>query len=149
MRATRLGLWALLCLSFAVQGGTNSWSVKGPFGGNMVDIVYRPNSQTMVYAATHSAVYRSSDGGGTWSLLKEDFGPSDLVDLATDPLNANGLYVASRDRGIFHTSDGGATFTLIRSVTDLIQDGPEAMAVAANGTRLYYISLGEIGRAHV
>ena len=49
--------------------------------------------------------------GGNWNLI----GPTNIggriVDLALDPRNPNGIYVASASGGLWHSTDAAATFT--------------------------------------
>jgi len=62
----------------------------------LVDPLF-PNT---IYAATYSALYRSTDGGASWSRLRGT-PPSDrLNQLILDPKNSSSLYLATQD-GVF------------------------------------------------
>ena len=65
------------------------------------------------YSAGKTAgVYRSNDGGQTWSLVSGTNGlpAGDAFRMIADPSNINRFYVALPGKGIFITNDGGASW---------------------------------------
>jgi hypothetical protein len=139
MRLIRWGVFALATLACVAQAGTNSWSARGPLGGIANDLVIDPSNPAIVYATASFAMYKSTDGGATWSLLNQSFGQTTVGPIALDPSNPAKLYVASPDGGIFRSTDGAATFTRISAIpTDLNVDGPGGFAISADGNTLYY-----------
>ena len=102
-----------------------------------VDIELQPGSPNVVYAALWRAerkpwtiisgareggIYRSSDGGDTWTKLSSGL-PSGLVgkpDLAVSPAKSDRLYVlieASPGGGLYRSDDAGRTFAAIDTLT--------------------------------
>jgi photosystem II stability/assembly factor-like uncharacterized protein len=91
-------------------GHTFSAAGEAPFPG-ITSAFVAPNPTTFVLAATSGAswLYRSTDGGATWTTVFEDDGGGEsLVDLGfTDA--AHGLVILGAQT-LLTTSDGGATW---------------------------------------
>ena len=102
-----------------------------------VDIELKPGEPDVVYAtmwraerkpwtiisgAREGGVYRSTDGGDTWTRLQGGL-PNDLVgkaDLAVSPANPDRLYVlieAKPGGGLYRSDDAGATFAVADTTT--------------------------------
>ena len=62
---------------------------------------------TTVYAGAGNGVFRSTDGGVTWTNLTSAFVP---LSLAVDPLNPEVIYAGSNN-AVYKTTDGGAHWT--------------------------------------
>ncbi len=97
-----------------------------------VDVLLHPTNPSIVYAATRSEVYRSTDAGRTWTLLagglphvtadtvetKNDLPPrvaSDRIRLAVTPKSPDTLYVLYGSPGgfwigLYRSDDAGNTF---------------------------------------
>ncbi len=73
-------------------------------------IVYQfaldPNDSRILYAATSSGIFKSTDGGGAWQ--KTGF-PSATQAVAIDPTNSQTLFAAI-EGGVYKSTDGGATW---------------------------------------
>jgi len=139
MRSVRWGIFALMAFACVAQAGINSWSPRGPFGGIVTDLVIDPVNPTIAYASARYALYKSTDGGTTWSELTQDFGRTAISNVALDPANPAKLYVASSGGGVFRSTDGGASFTRISAApTDPNVDGPVGFGISADGNTLYY-----------
>ncbi len=104
---------------------------KGP--NAFVDVLFHPGNPSIVYAATRSQVYRSMDGGQSWTLLagglprvtadtpeKRNDMPRDFaanrVRLAVTPKSPDTLYVLYGSSygfwiGLYRSDDSGNTFT--------------------------------------
>lgn len=112
--------------------GGNTWShVSGDYfyGVSISRIVVDPNNANHLYAATlrgrggnhrtspvqHSrfGVWESTDGGATWSLLKQaPQGTNGTTDLELDPQNGD-LYASFWGGAIYKSTDGGASWKTI------------------------------------
>ena len=115
----KLGFRGFLMVSIALAApalllaGTNIWTVSRPSGAVLQGaalVASNPDDPDLVFSAQDSIVYRSIDGGRTWSRIASfDF--------------INGLFVHSTDAavfvagarsgslaGIFKSVDGGATW---------------------------------------
>jgi uncharacterized protein (TIGR03437 family) len=100
---------------------TTAWSYTMPRSGNVAHIEFDPNQPNTVYATytTFNAatgdnhVYRSTDGGMTWTGI-DGTGSTGLPDIPVetilvDPTDSNKLYLGT-DVGVFASFDGGNTW---------------------------------------
>jgi uncharacterized repeat protein (TIGR01451 family) len=112
-------------------------------------------------------VYRSTDGGTTWSHVSGSFfAGNSTSDIVVDPNNANHLYIAtlrgrggirrttppsSQPYGIWESKDGGTSWTLLKGTTnefagatDLVMDPQNASVLWASfwGDGIYRSSNG-------
>ncbi len=97
-----------------------------------------------VYAATLQGLFKTTDGGTTWSHIAESLPDHMLIALVLDHANQNVIYVASR-KGIHKSADGGATWevkndgfesTNMRSLVQSSID-PNTWYAGTNGSGLY------------
>ncbi len=81
-----------------------------------------------------NAVYRSDDGGGTWSspvFLSGAYGnfavkPTSIRELKVDPTDSNHV-LAATSHGLFRSKDGGRTFALVDLPNAAANELPEAI----------------------
>ncbi len=87
------------------------WSYDQQRG--VLDIALSPGDPDRVYAGTTEGVYRSIDGGGTWTLVHpEPMAVDLLVPSAGDTVLAScGNLGIPGDAGIWRSIDGGTTWT--------------------------------------
>ena len=110
----------------------NGWDASngGVLGNHIVyDIEIDPNNANVIYAATRingslkGYLYKSNNGGSSWSLLLtgESFSTLDyFYDIDVNPLNSNELYLTAHEHGFYKSTNAGATFSAINSgITDL------------------------------
>lgn len=95
-------------------------------------------------------VYKTTDGGTTWSKVLYVDTLTGVVDLAMDPTNPDVLYAAAYQRlrrawgfngggpgsGIYKTSDGGRTWTRLSSGLPTGDKGRIGLALAASNPRV-------------
>jgi cysteine-rich repeat protein len=96
------------------QAGDNAWSVFGPQGGSILSLAIDPTSPQTVYAGTNGGVFKSTDGGSSWSTASKGLTDSGITEtyvqeLAIDPSSPQTLY-AGMFRGVFKSTDGGASW---------------------------------------
>lgn len=150
--------------------GGDSWKIlAGPqFSGRTFSriIVSHTNSQVLYASITHAGgfyptrnaaknhpradgpvgVFKSTDGGNSWTHLTNGVPAGPASDLVMDSFNPDVLYVAlgdvfgSDDNGVYKTIDGGASWTKLTNGLPSLDVGRISLAIApSNGKRLYTI----------
>lgn len=100
---------------YRTTNGGSSWSLVA--GGLPVDsvqvIAFDPVTPAVVYVGTESgSVYRSGDGGATWSPASSGLASIGSVqDLAADPASPSTLYLGTGAAGLWRSTDGGASWS--------------------------------------
>ncbi|HEY9401302.1 MAG TPA: YCF48-related protein [Pyrinomonadaceae bacterium] len=95
---------------------TLSWSVAGPMGGDVRELVVDPSDpQHLVLGTIDGQIYQSKDGARTWARLVNFNRPSIYIDhIIIDPRDSKTMYVAAHKHkepgGFFKTTDGGETW---------------------------------------
>jgi photosystem II stability/assembly factor-like uncharacterized protein len=105
-----------------------------------VDVEFQPGNPNVVFAsmwrverkpwtiisgAREGGVYRSTDGGDTWTKLTNGL-PNELVgksNIAVTPANPNRIYVlmeAKPGNGLYRSDNGGESFTLVSDFAQII-----------------------------
>jgi photosystem II stability/assembly factor-like uncharacterized protein len=111
-----------------------TWQPLGPgnAGGRTRALVIRPDDPNTMYAGTvGGGVWKTTDGGQTWTPLTDLLPSIGIGALAMDPQSPDTLYAGTgefytntnttgntiRGAGIFKTTDGGATWTQLAGTT--------------------------------
>ena len=102
----------------------NRWTrASGDLAGTLVrPLVVETKRAERVFAATLKGIFRSSDGGDTWSALSAIPGESSLHAFASDPK----IFFAGTSRGMWASADEGKSWNPLNeglvstSVSDLI-----------------------------
>src|SRR5438093_2141363 len=109
-RFTAVLLSALVSLAGfqAAEAGVDVWTANGPEGGSVSALAIDPQTPTTLYAGTRfDGVFKSTDGGGTWSASNTGLPQGRSVDaLAIDPQTPTTLYVGTFG-GVFKSTDSG------------------------------------------
>lgn len=91
----------------------------GPDGGSVIGLVVDPTNSNIVYAGTFGAgVFKSTDGGQSWTAANNGLDNPKIQTLAIDPSNPSTLYTGTyRDEtlsgheGIYKSTDAGLSWT--------------------------------------
>jgi photosystem II stability/assembly factor-like uncharacterized protein len=107
------------------------WTELGPgnIGGRTRAMVIDPtNPEVMYIGGVAGGVWKTTDGGGSWTPLDDFMANLAVSSLAMDPSNSNVLYAGTgegyfngdsvRGAGIFKTTNGGATWTQLPATND-------------------------------
>lgn len=135
----------------STDGGI-TWSQTLQFDMNSIkgvmDIEINGQNSSEVFAATTDGVYRSVDGGDTWSLV---FANANCFDIEIDPNNGSIVYVTQGNFnngldpnlcGIFKSINGGDSFTELLD-TGLISawSGNAKLAIDPTDSDILYASI--------
>ncbi|MCU1280553.1 MAG: hypothetical protein JWM53_4099, partial [bacterium] len=111
---------------FAIK--TTGWIAQnaGLTGGVINDLALDPKHPATLYAATgDNGVWKSIDGGATWTRAATGLPRRKAVDaLAIDPVTTTTLYATCADAGIYKTTDGGNSW--VQSSTLTVNGAPYA-----------------------
>ncbi len=111
----------LLGLSIPLWAVPGSWRVLGPDGGSVYDLAFAPSRPQALYAATATGVFRSLDGGASWSYSNRGLDDSPQASsLAVDPVHPLTVY-AAQNGAVFRSPDGGAGWLRVSSSFGVIK----------------------------
>ncbi len=99
---------------FKSEDGGATWkSIHNGLGPvYIIDIVINPKTPTTLYLAAGRKVFRSTNGGDSWTGFDLGLDVEDYVNtLAIDPVSPNRVYAGGKF-GIFRSLDGGVTWRL-------------------------------------
>lgn len=141
------GLRLLAALGFLAAAGSAAgqagvWTTHGPAGGNIYCIVPDSSQPSTLYAGTDVGVYKSEDGGASWSAASAGMPVVRVQAIAIDPATAT-LYAGTLTPngvdsvGIFKSVDGAASWTPINAgltdpITGVSPVDIEALAIDPN-----------------
>ena len=110
----RAGIALLVFLTGTVAtAGVGVWTTNGPAGAtNPANVVTDPQESGTVYAGSPQGVFKSTDGGQTWSSV---FGQA-ASPLAAGP--AGTVYVVANYVQLLKSTDGGGTWTSLLTLTN-------------------------------
>jgi photosystem II stability/assembly factor-like uncharacterized protein len=102
-----------------------SWTPIGPPGQNGASVwalAIDPTDAATVYAGPRIlsgtfpyAVYKTTDGGNSWSLASTGLPNQRTTALAVDPKNPRTLYAGIWNAGVFKSTDGGGSWNAANS----------------------------------
>lgn len=98
-----------------------------------------------IYAATHTGLYYSSNGGSNWSLVNGGLSGNvycmDIEISNSNPSTIFASYGHFSQSKIFRSTDGGNSFSQIHTVTD---QGRAEIAIAPSNPNIIYISFHDL-----
>jgi photosystem II stability/assembly factor-like uncharacterized protein len=102
----------LLCAAAAVSllgaPGRSAAQQPLPLDGGSINGLYRTTAGVLFAATDGAGVYRSQDGGDTWS--RSDSGLDEPAVLALAGDGSSGV-LAATERGVYRSTDGGSTWS--------------------------------------
>jgi photosystem II stability/assembly factor-like uncharacterized protein len=122
-------------------GAAARWTPYGPPAGLVLDLVVGSAGQLFL-AAEQSGVYRSRDGGRTWSWSGTGMGGQRARALAADA--ASGALYAVGDARLFRSMDSGASWQSLSPnlPLDPPPEGGDVVALAPGERTTFYLARG-------
>lgn len=154
---------------FKSTDGGKTWANMGlPESHHIGRVVVDPKNPDVVWVAalghlySHNrerGVYKTTDGGKTWQLVKAIDEKTGAVDIAIDPRNPNVVYASfwERDRrawnflesgpgsGIWKTTDGGKTWSQLTGLPKGVDMGRTAISIAPSRPDTLYAFMDNQG----
>jgi len=99
------------------QLGPTSWNATSgwnPGVGRITSIaVDKTNNNHIIVGANTGGVWKTTNGGTTWTVLTDNLSNLNVYALAIDPTNSSTYFWGSTNGSIFRSTDAGATWSLI------------------------------------
>jgi hypothetical protein len=101
-----------------------------------------PYSSGIVYMASHDSLYRTADGGASWTVVSGGLGSTDIRDIFIDPGNQQLVYVGSYEPpGVYRSIDSaGSAWQLLNTGLG----GQRVMGIALSHTSPQHIYAGTV-----
>ena len=84
----------------------------------IVVIQLHPKNRDIIYVATNDYIYKTRDGGQTWTNLSRGMSHSRVISMAVDPAYPATVYAGTKGDAVFKSHDGGQRWTSMRSGLD-------------------------------
>jgi len=125
---TALLIGIMLISPYDSAAGMDVWTSNGPYGGPVSQVAINPIEPNIMYAAVSSVdsyegygkgVFKSTDGGETWSPSSTGLTNLSIITIAIDPKTPSTLYAGTSEAGgpsgLFKSVNGGESWTRLGS----------------------------------
>lgn len=103
-------LLSLLFLAVSIAGCNRSDPI--------VLIQLHPKNPDIIYVATNDYIYKTRDGGQTWTNLSQGMSHSRVIAMAIDPAYPATVYAGTKGDAVYKSHDGGQRWASMRSGLD-------------------------------
>jgi photosystem II stability/assembly factor-like uncharacterized protein len=134
-----IGLFLSLCAPAAWPA---SWRSIGPDGGAVYALAFAPSDAHVAYAGTPGGVFRSSDGGSSWTAVNNGLGSLTVLSVAVDPRDP-GVAYAGTYGGLYKTTSGGASWRQLPLGTFPSITGVQNLTIDPAHPRILYASIAD------
>ena len=119
MPPTRRVSWLAVFAALAVRAALAAeWRAEGPYLAVVNDLALDPGNPAVVYAATSSGgVWRSDDGGATWTLPGDEMTSRKVDWVEADPATSGTVWAGEDNPGqpaLWRSRDRGASWESVR-----------------------------------
>ncbi len=105
--------------------GPNSWtrtSGWNPGVGRVVCIAVEPVNEQLIYVGSPTGgLWKTTDGGTSWTVLTDDMPVMDVWSVTIDPLDTSKVYMGTSGGGVLKSTDGGQNWTTLSGTTGTIR----------------------------
>lgn len=129
----------LLFFALTAFGGTERWTIQGPYGGAINDVQFDPSDPSIVYASTGDGLFRSVDGGQRWIAAAELTGTA-VLNVAIVKDDPRKVFV-STFIGIHRSDDRGLTWRRLPSTVS------SEVAVSRDASHVYFFGISMFERS--
>lgn len=96
-----------------------AWSLGGCTGSDPIVVIQlHPTNPDILYIATNDYIYKSRDGGKTWSNLSKGMSYSRVIAMAIDPTYPATVYAGTKGDAVYKSYDGGQRWVSMRGGLD-------------------------------
>lgn len=111
----------------AAASENSGWSeiLKVSNATGMTSVAVDPSDSRVIYAGLtgqKGLIYRTADGGTSWTTLNDTFTFATIHAMAIDPDDGSTAYAAPWGGGLFRTVDGGVTWSELKTPTPSIAE---------------------------
>ena len=99
-----LRAWVLCCLLLSV-------TACGKQSDTVVAIAPHPRNPDILYVATNESLYKTRDGGATWSKMTTDLSSFRILTLGVDPHSPANVLAGTMGDAVYKSPDGGQSWT--------------------------------------
>jgi hypothetical protein len=99
-----------LAFATAAAAAVGSWSPLGPDGEAIYGLAADPANPNLVYAATPTSVFRSSDGGDSWTFAGAGLGSTSAPGIRALALSGSAVIAGTTWEGVWRSLDEGRTW---------------------------------------
>jgi photosystem II stability/assembly factor-like uncharacterized protein len=111
-----------------------SWTLLPNAPDGITALASDPTNPSIIYVGTSTGVFKSLDGGATYTSMNGGLANTSVSSFAIDPTQPNRVYVGTNE-GVFQSGDGSTTWqSLNNGLTDL---NVYTLAIDANGGFLH------------
>lgn len=93
-----------LLLALTALSGTGGCTRGEP---TVFSIAVHPTNPKILYVATKETVFKTRDGGQTWTPMREGLEQAQVITLAIDPVLSSTIYAGTFATAVYKSSDGG------------------------------------------
>jgi len=136
-------LWGIATLIPPTVYAQSNWQSIGPNGGYFPRIVAHPSDSTIIFGCADDSggIYRTTNGGTSWSLVSEEIENFGAFDIVFDPNDDDTLYATDLygRTPVIKSTDGGSAWS------DVSNDLPSrtiASCIAVDSTNSNRVFLG-------
>jgi photosystem II stability/assembly factor-like uncharacterized protein len=84
----------------------------------IVVIQLHPKNPDIIYVATNDYIYKTRDGGQTWTNLSKGMSHSRVISMAIDPAYPATVYAGTKGDAVYKSHDGGQRWASMRAGLD-------------------------------